>query len=41
MGREILTSIPSSVEKVVSITLPNVKGLLIVKVNNEVVKIIK
>jgi hypothetical protein len=41
MGREILTSIPSSVEKVVSITLPNVKGLLIVNVNNEVVKIIK
>ena len=40
MGRGILTAKPSLVEREVAITLPNVKGVLIVKVNNEVIKII-
>ena len=41
MGREVLTFSPSPVEMGVEITLPNVKGVLIVKVNNEVVKVVK
>jgi hypothetical protein len=40
MGREILTPNPSPVERGVEITLPNVKGVLIVRVNNEVIKMI-
>ena len=40
MGREILTLNPSTVERGVEITLPNVKGVLIVKVNNEVIKVV-
>ena len=40
MGREVLTPNPSPVERGVSITLPNVKGVLIIKVNNEVIKVV-
>ena len=40
MGRGILTAKPSLAEKEVTITLPNVKGVLIVKVNNEVIKVV-
>ena len=41
MGRRVLTPNPSPVERGVAITLPNVKGVLIVKVNNEVIKVVK
>ena len=40
MGREILTPNPSPVERGVEITLPNAKGVLIVKVNDEVIKVV-
>lgn len=41
MGREVYTPTPSPVERVVAITLPsNIKGVLLVKVNNEVIKVI-
>ena len=40
MGRGILTTKPSLEERRVAITLPNVKGVLIVKVNNEVIKVV-
>ena len=40
MGREILTSNFSTVERGVQVTLPYVKGVLIVKVNNEVIKVV-
>jgi len=39
MGRTLLTPNPSPVERGVEITLPDIKGVLIVKVNNEVVKV--
>ena len=41
MGRNILTPNPSPVERGVEITLPNIKGVLLVKVNNEILKVIK
>ena len=41
MGRKILTLNPSPVERGVQVALPNVKGVLIVKVNSEVIKVIK
>lgn len=41
MGRKVLTPNLSPVERGVAITLPYVKGVLIVKVNNEVVKVVK
>ena len=40
MSREVLTSSPSPVERGVEITLPNIKGVLIVKVNNDDIKVI-
>ncbi|MBR2475119.1 MAG: hypothetical protein IKB57_01065 [Bacteroidaceae bacterium] len=40
MGRTLLTPNPSPAERGVEITLPDIKGVLIVKVNNEVVKVI-
>ena len=41
MGREVYTPTPSPVERGVAITLPsNIKGVLLVKVDNEVIKVI-
>ena len=41
MGRNILTPNPSPVERGVSISLPDIRGVLLVKVNNEILKVIK
>ena len=41
MGREVLAHNPTQGETSVEIALPNIKGVLIVKVNEEVVKVIK
>ena len=40
MGREILANNPTPGETSVEIALPNVKGVLIVKVNSEAIKVI-